>query len=54
MFDKAFLTYIHERLLVHGDPYNIDYMGKLRSIINATDPAQLTPNTGPDIKEEER
>lgn len=48
MKDRDFLTWLHERLeFQHGENPNVDYMQKLRSIIVATDPDQLTPNTGP-------
>lgn len=50
MKDKLFLMWLHERLeLVHNEPANSDYMGKLRSIIKATPQQQETPNTMPDI-----
>jgi len=43
--DREFLTWVHDRLQhVHGEPVNIDYMNKLRCIINATSPAVETPN----------
>ena len=46
MYDKEFLQCIHERLrVVHGENRNVDYMCKLRSIIEAYDPKTLTPNT---------
>lgn len=45
MHDKEFLQWIHDRLQhMHGENENMDYMHKLRAIIKATDPAQLTPN----------
>ncbi len=50
MFDRDFLIWLHAHLLtVHGEPHDIDYMGKLRSIIAGTPPNQLTPNTAPPI-----
>ncbi len=50
MFDREFLIWLHQHLLhVGGEDYDVDYMGKLRSIIEATDPEQFTPNTAPDI-----
>lgn len=52
MRDREFLTWIHERLRkVHGEPKEIDYMGKLRSIIAATPEQRETPNTAPDLPE---
>ncbi len=51
MRDREFLTWIHERLQhVHGEPHEVDYMGKLRSIIMATPEGQETPNTAPRLK----
>lgn len=48
MKDKLFLRWIHDRLEhVHKDNPMMDFMGKLRSIINATDPEQETANTMP-------
>jgi len=45
MNDKEFLQWIHDRLQhVHNESGLVDYMHKLRSIIAATDPEQLTPN----------
>jgi acetylornithine deacetylase/succinyl-diaminopimelate desuccinylase-like protein len=52
MHDREFLQWIHDRLnQVHGENEFVDYMHKLRAIINATDPDQLTPNvlTNPHI-----
>lgn len=47
MFDKEFLEWLHARLeKVHGEDRRVDYMHKLRSIIAATPPDRLTPNTG--------
>jgi hypothetical protein len=55
MFDRDFLIWLHQRLLhQHGEDYNADYMGKLRSIINETFPGRLTPNMAPDIDGEIR
>jgi len=46
MKDKEFLQWIHDRLqCVHGESEHVDYMHKLRAVIGATDPDQLTPNT---------
>lgn len=46
MKDREFLMWVHERLeLVYGDNPLMDYMYKLRSIINATPAEQETPNT---------
>lgn len=51
MKDRAFLTWLHERLVnVHDEPPTADYMHKLRAIVRAT-PADIeTPNiaTTPD------
>jgi len=45
MNDKEFLQWIHDRLEnVHGENALVDYMHKLRAIINATDENKLTPN----------
>lgn len=45
MPDREFLIWLHERLkLVHGESELKDYMHKLRAIICATPPDQLTPN----------
>lgn len=45
MRDKPFLQWIHDRLqYVHGEPLNIDYMHKLRAIIQNTDEEKETPN----------
>ncbi len=45
MKDKEFLQWIHDRLQqVHDENENVDYMHKLRAVIEATDPDQLTPN----------
>lgn len=50
MRDREFLIWLHERLAYEYEvPYSIDYMGKLRSIIAATDPEAETPNTAPDL-----
>ena len=54
MKDCHFLTWLYIRLLkVHGEPENIDYMGKLRSIIEAYDPNAETPNTAPKLSSED-
>jgi hypothetical protein len=54
MGDRDFLTWLHERLEhVHGEPYEIDYMGKLRSVIEATPWDRVTPNTSPIITRKE-
>ena len=46
MTDKQFLIWIHERLrLVHSENEHVDYMYKLRSIIESTPPEKYTPNT---------
>lgn len=45
MNDKQFLTWIHERLVhVHNENNCMDYMWKLRAIIQATPEEQVTPN----------
>lgn len=45
MTDKQFLTWIHERLVhVHNENNCMDYMWKLRAIIQATPDEQVTPN----------
>lgn len=45
MNDKKFLIWIHERLqYIHGENKNVDYMHKLRSIIESIDEEQITPN----------
>ncbi len=50
MEDREFLIWIHDRLQhVHGEKYNVDYMGKLRSIINEYCYLTETPNTMPDV-----
>jgi hypothetical protein len=51
MNDRAFLSWLHDRLEhEHGENRQLDYMGKLRSIINALPFEQDTPNTTPDIE----
>lgn len=45
MTDKEFLRWIHARLELNGDDRNMDFMHKLRSIINALPSHQTTPNT---------
>lgn len=50
MTDQKFLLWIYERMAsVHGEPLNIDYMGRLASIIEALPDDQATPNTAPDL-----
>ena len=45
MNDKEFLKWIHERLIeVHGENRNVDYMHKLRSVIESTPEGKITPN----------
>ena len=47
MKDRDFLMWLHERLEhVHGESPVVDYMYKLRAIIQATDPEKTTPNIG--------
>ena len=52
MSDRQFLIWIHDRLRLHGDSADADYMGRLRSIINGTPQEQVTPNTAPRIEME--
>lgn len=43
MFDKEFLQWLYDRLHhIHGESVNVDYMHKLKSIIEATDPDKVT------------
>ena len=45
MKDKEFLQWIYDRMhYVHGESEYVDYMLKLKCVIEATDPEQLTPN----------
>lgn len=45
MTDKKFLQWIHDRLhYQHGEKVDVDYMHKLRAIINSTPDDQITPN----------
>jgi len=45
MKDREFLMWIHDRLRdVHNEDENLDYMYKLRSIIDTIDADQITPN----------
>lgn len=45
MGDKAFLWWIHERLVhVHGEQELVDYMHRLRAIIADTPTSKATPN----------
>ena len=45
MNDREFLMWIHERLEhVHKESSSVDYMHKLRAVIKATPPGQITPN----------
>lgn len=46
MKDREFLERLDK---VHNESYHMDYMGKLRSIIEATPADQETPNTNPEI-----
>jgi hypothetical protein len=47
MKDQEFLMWIHARLTeVHGESPLVDYMHKLRAIIEATPPDRYTPNVG--------
>ena len=46
MYDKDFLQWIHDRLeFQYKENPRVDYMLKLKAIINATPEFQLTPNT---------
>lgn len=45
MHDKEFLLRIHDRMIeVHGEKSDVDYMWKLRAIINDYPDGKLTPN----------
>lgn len=45
MTDREFLDWLHQRLkFVHGEDERVDYMRKLRAIIDATPDDVLTPN----------
>lgn len=47
MSDRDFLCWIHERLEhVHGEKPIVDYMHKLRAVIEATPPDRISANTG--------
>jgi hypothetical protein len=55
MTDKEFLIWIHQRLrYVHKESPYVDYMWKLRSIIQETDPTKTTPNTVSTLNEMEK
>ena len=46
MTDKSFLQWIHDRLVkVHNENVYVDYLHKLRAVINSTDDSKETPNT---------
>lgn len=46
MNDRAFLMWLHERLEhVHHESRYVDYMHKLRAIIEATPEGKYTPNS---------
>ena len=49
MHDRLFLAWLYNKLVNEGHAPNVDYMDKLRSIIKATPPDQITPNTDPEI-----
>lgn len=52
MNDKEFLAWLHERLEhQHGENPHVDYMHKLRAIIKAIPPNQITKSidTGNDL-----
>lgn len=45
MKDKDFLLWIYARLInVYGEDKNIDYMLKLKAVINSIDSEKITPN----------
>ena len=44
MKDQEFLAWIYSRLKMHGENPNVDYMHKLKNIIENYDPAKITPN----------
>lgn len=46
MKDRDFLMWLYQRMInIYKEDPLIDYMWKLRSIINSTDKNQYTPNT---------
>lgn len=50
MNDKQFLFWIYQRMSrTHGEPLNIDYMGRFASIIDGMPCDQITSNTMTDI-----
>lgn len=52
MKDRDFLLWVWYRMRnVYGESGNVDYMLKLKSIIEATDPAKVTPNTALSTRE---
>jgi hypothetical protein len=45
MYDREFLLWLYERLIhIYDENPNIDYMCKLKCIINKMNPEQFTPN----------
>jgi hypothetical protein len=57
MKDKLFLEWLHERLEhQHGENPMVDYMHKLRAIINTTPEDKITPNnnTGNGLKRQSK
>lgn len=45
MRDRAFLEWLAQRLVnVYGESPDVDYVTKLQSIAEATDPDKVTPN----------
>lgn len=45
MTDLEFMIWIHHRLTeVYGEDQNVDYMHKLRAVINTIPPNQVTKN----------
>jgi hypothetical protein len=55
MKDKQFLEWLHDRLeFIHGENFNVDYMGKFRSIIKTIPVDQETPNTMPSRKSDDK
>ncbi len=47
MKDRQFLIWLRDRLVnVYQEPSEVDFVGKLESIIMTIPPEQCTPNTG--------
>jgi hypothetical protein len=52
MRDKDFLIWLHDRLeFTHHESYNVDFMYKLRAIINSTPEDKITPNCDVEMPE---